>query len=274
MRPSLVILLASIVSSAACARQQPQESPKSQPQTVFPDQQAAAQDGLNTLKNTVDESNYQSRGFKSAVEVKQAVLGEPASLFLISNEKVANFKPGVDVRSLLEDDHRMVFPVLVNGEGRTLITIAQTSHGWTYVGNGDGDVAQNLARIRNDKMSQAGPGPGSSPSNYYDIRIQALDVDFLATDNRAQGPGGNNDILLTPLSSAVEPVSGSVHSPPSKDNPVGFYSAPLALDKRFQMYLRKNPQFTPEGEASKPATDVLGALTPAAKKVQAADGPG
>jgi hypothetical protein len=271
MKSLWTLLVVLLVYSQACARNQQQAPSPNQPQTVFSDPQTAADDALDTLKKMVDESNYQSFGFENAAEVKQAVLGEPAQLFVIQNDKLAKYKPGSNVQPLLEDVHRMIYPVIVNGHGRTLVTIVQNGQEWTLAKYGDQNVAENLARIRNDKIAKAGSGPGSSPSNYYDIRIQTLQIDFLATNQQRRGPSGNNEILLTPLSDTALPIPtrGTETSISGSSNG----GSPLHQDTAFMMYLRKNPKFTPEGGSAKPATDVLGALAPAARKIQGTNGP-
>jgi hypothetical protein len=267
MKSTWRLTTALLVSLVACSRNQHGATAPSQSRVFFPDSQAAAEDALKALKKMVDLENYQLYGFGNATEVRDATLGDATKLFTISNAKLAEYKAGTNVYSLLTDTHRDIYPVLVSGEAKTLITVAQEDQGWRFAGYGDSAVAKNLVRIRNNKVTNAGGGPGSSPSEYYDIRIQSLGADFLAIDLNQTGPRGGSEAMLTPLSDTGElaQVRDASKGPGRPSIQSGFTP--------FLLYMKKNPKFTPQGEAVKPATDVLGALAPAAKQKETVDGP-
>lgn len=267
MKALWVLILISVLCCEACS--QNQKIDVSQSPTVFGDPEQAAQNGLDSFKQTVNETNFRALGFDSVDEAEKATLGEPAKLFTVPNNKLADYKKSTtNIRGLIQDTHRLVYPVMVNGEGKTLITISQEPQGWRLATIGDQRVAGNLARIRKDKIASAGSGPGSSPDNYYDVRIQAFAADFLATSRQTEGPG-SEDVLLTPLSDTNR-VSSLTETQESKGIP---RPSSTTRPSAFSMYMQKNPTFTPEGEASKPASDVLGALAPAAKNVEKTEGP-
>jgi hypothetical protein len=240
----------------ACSKDRgPTVPPQSKPQTVFSDPQAAAEHGLITLKQMVTQNNYQEFGFTSEGDVEKASLGPPAKLFVIPNEKLANFKKGADVYPLLQDVHRLIYPVQVDGLGRTAITVMQTEQGWKLADFGQDTLAKNLADIRTTKIGQSGSGVGAAPEEYYDIRVQTMGIDFLAVNKANRGPGAKNEILLTPLT----------------DLPPSIHDAMVV--GKVGMYLKRNPSFNPRDKGSRNASDVFDALAPAAKEIEKTTGP-
>lgn len=289
IRPSFLLLL--LVSGVACSRGQLPTTETGAAQNTYADPRAAAEHELDTLRKVVNENNFKDFGLESADELKDASVGSPTKIFLIPDAKLAAYTKGTDVRSLLQDDHRTMFPLVVGGKARTVITVAQTDHGWKFAAYGQTALAQNLSEIKASKAGSPGSGPGAAQDEYYDVRIQGMGLDFLALNGTTNGPGASSDVMLTPLAEPVpqplvEPLSGpGAHVLRKKGKTAGAsdyfvyksdYLRTLGSEPsthKLADLLRENPSFSPQGEGSKSAADVFEALAPAAKAMQQGNGP-
>jgi hypothetical protein len=274
MREHLAVLLFCITivlngCSSESGRQPQTGNNNQQSPSCISSPDAAALRGLETLKAEVNEANYKDFGLRDPSRVKNATLGTPAKVLIVSNEKLADYKKGMNIYSLLAEGNRMIYPVTADGEAQTLITIARTGDCWTLASYGEQRLAQNLADIRSVKVNKAVSGPGAEPDQYYDIRLPKMGIDFLALNNASAGPGAAPNIQLTPLTAPVPqeviktPIIGTI-TPSSTPN-YELMDKDVAF-RKLGTYLKKNPKFTPEGQSSRPATDVFEALAPAARK--------
>ena len=199
----LLLLLVSVLflfSLGACsANQNPpapdQRNAESLPAFRLPED--AAKDGLATLKSEADD--YVRFGFQNKAEVDRAKLGMPEKVLTIPVDQLAGYKEGTDIRPLLQDVHRMVYPVTVDGQGRALITIKETPSGWQLVGFGQSQLAKNLVDAKRASLERANfLAPNSGPGESFALQIQTQRRrDYLA--NVEAGPGRTSQIMLTPL---------------------------------------------------------------------------
>src|SRR5579864_5674781 len=172
---ALLMIVASLALLWGCSKDRQRQGNVEVPsrkQPTFSSAGQAANAALSTLKKLANSENYNNLGFQTPAEVKNASLGSPAKVYVIPTDKLAQYKPGMNVRSLFSDIHRTVFPVVVNGNAKTLITVQQTPEGWSFVSYGDNTLADNLQRVRSHKINQTGSGPGAGPEGYFDLRVQ------------------------------------------------------------------------------------------------------
>ena len=100
------------------------------------DSAEAASQGLEFLRNIygggpddpssgvkLGDSQAKRLGFKSSEEVVQARLGIPYLVFRIQVERLKGFQVGDDPESLLIDEHRMIYPLLVQNQVRSSLTV-------------------------------------------------------------------------------------------------------------------------------------------------------
>jgi hypothetical protein len=210
----------------------------------FDEPKLAAINALSRLKHllTVGQ-NFQEMGFDNLEQLDRASLSEPASVYAVGIDQLRNFNPGSDPQSLLVDTNRMVFPVVADGTGRTLITLEKRAGKWRFVSFGDQSVAGNLVRVREDKTS----APGGLPTpNYFVIQVKALFVTFLG--NRQPGGTSASALRLVPLNGKTELKMG----PAFREN---------------RAFLMANPEFNAEEEGTMKAKDVFSALSTTAKKI-------
>lgn len=138
-------------------------------------QQIAANNELQSLLQSVNHSNYKSLGFQSEAEAAQATLGPSMSVINLSIDKLSQFQPGDEPGRMIGNPDQILYPVVVNGVTRTGIAIKATGPFW--YGGGNHSEFVELDTLRADKAVLL----GVDKSNFYLLRVAALNEQFLAT---------------------------------------------------------------------------------------------
>jgi len=225
------------------AKSQPDQTSVAAP-AEFNEPKMAAIDALSKLRQLLATGeNFREMGFDNLEQVDRASLSEPATVYTVGLDQLRNYAAGSNPQDLLIDTKRMVFPVVADGNGRTLITVEQKEGKWHLVSFGDQRVADNMVRVRQDKSSAPG---GLSTSNYFVVQVKALFLTFLGS----QQPGSTtaSSLRLVPLNGKTE----------------------LELSPAFRQnksFLIDNPQFNAEAEGTMKAKDVFSELSSTAKKI-------
>jgi hypothetical protein len=254
--------------------------------TVFPTPEAAARDALISLETLVNGSNLTTYGFHSLQEVKDASLGAPEEVMVLPNDALSKLTRTTDVRPLLKQIHRVIYPIVVNGQGLSLITVQQTARGWELAGYGPPKLGANLVDARKaapdaDNSSVAAQ-PSSRPAT-FDLRVQTLQFDYLASP--ATGAGGQQVLYLTPLNGPQQTTASTIKT--EKSSTIDAMSKSLASANKYAKSLYRletteSPGLPPEegpgkhyainpdavSTKRKTAADVLSPLAPAAKEVE------
>lgn len=226
---------------------QSQSTPQETAEPSFDDPRQAAASALSNLKHLLSEGkNFREMGFDSLEQLDQATLGQPASVYAVGLNDLREYAPGSDPQALLIDTKRVVFPVVVAGTGRTLITVEQKEGKWHAVSFGEQRVARNLVKVRDDKST----GENVPGSSYFLVQVNALFLSFLG--NQQPGAAGANSLRLVPL-----------HEKEELQVSLGFRE-----NKRF---LARNRTFNAEDEGSMRAKDVFGELSTTAKKLDSSE---
>lgn len=166
----LIVAMVSLLSGCQTGRTQP---PPSNTRVI------AAQEGLATLKQVVNTSNYAALGFNSPDEVRQAALGEPLQIYLVRLDALRKFTVHTKPETLLVDAQRSLYPVKVGTRVATSIFITQSHDGWRATELGNAAVAQLVSRYRH------------SPADFV-LHVPALQTYFVG--ERVEGR-----LILTPL---------------------------------------------------------------------------
>lgn len=146
---------------AGCERAEMPKPPSSQPQQ-------AANDALGVLQKLVNSGNFKAMGFDSENEVKQAQLGQPLAIFNIPLDQLKSYNLSKDASSLLIATSETVYPVTVNGQVKSSVTIVQKEQGYQPSSFGNAAVIRRLA------------GPqGENTTNEFIVRVPALSMYFL-----------------------------------------------------------------------------------------------
>lgn len=120
----------------------------------------AAEDGLKIFRKLVTEKNAGGMGFESLGEASQMRLGNnhdprmtPMKVFLVGFEALKQYRPGSDPEKLLVDMHRFIYPVTVDKEVRSSLTVAEIkdNKGWKTTEYGSPELVKLLLKNRKVK---------------------------------------------------------------------------------------------------------------------------
>lgn len=87
-------------------------------------------------------------GFTNEQELQAATLGSPYQVALLSPEAVQAYQPGQRVAAIVSDQAWKVFPVLVKGQARGLLTVAQLDSQWQAVEFSSLNQSRQLVRLQ------------------------------------------------------------------------------------------------------------------------------
>lgn len=151
------------------------------PPPLTPQASEAANGALSVLRQLVTAQNFRSMGFDSLDEVSRAQLGAPLSVSNIGLEQLKQYQPGTDPAALLTLTSETVYPVVVDGNVKSSLTIMKRDGGYAPSAFGNADVAKRLGRYRQSV------GAGA-----FIVRVPALNFYFVGQ----RTPAG---LSLTPI---------------------------------------------------------------------------
>jgi len=151
------------------------------PHTLAAEPQAAADHALIVFQKLVNPDNFKSLGLDSLDEAKQAKLGAPLEIFNIGLEQLRGYKAGDDPETLLVKSSETVYPLLVNGQVKSSVTVVHKESGYQPSSFGNADVVKRLVGAEKQEN-------GTS----FIVRVPALNMFFLG--NRTDGK-----LVLTPI---------------------------------------------------------------------------
>lgn len=153
---------------------------------------AAAAKSLGTFRSISGSGSHAlSLGLDAPGEASKASVGEAVVDYMIGLNPLRDWD-GADAMALLRPTGQFVYPITIDGETKSSVTIAQVKGEWVAAAFGSPTEAKARSSVK-DSQSQ---GPGAS-KEYAQVRIPALRATFLAS----QGPGG---LEFTPLTSRPE----------------------------------------------------------------------
>jgi len=141
----------------------------------------AAMGALGVLRQLVTPQNFRSMGFDSPDEVSRAQLGAPLAVSNIGLDQLKQYKPGSDPAALLTTTAETVYPVVVDGNVKSSLTIVKKDGGYAASAFGNADVAKRLGRYRQNAGAEA-----------FIVRVPALNFYFVGQ----RTPAG---LTLTPI---------------------------------------------------------------------------
>jgi len=152
------------------------------PAKAWPQRDRAADETLNLLKELVTDEDSAEMGFRSPDEVAHAKRGAALEIFNIDLDRLKSYAPGADPASLLATTARWIYPVTVNGQVRSSVSVVKVAEGFRPSGFGDAETIKAVSRYRT----------GADPARDIVVRIPALSLYFL-------GKRSGSGLLLTPL---------------------------------------------------------------------------
>ena len=139
--------------------------------------QQAAEQGLQTFRALVNAGNYAALGFAKADDVQRAQLAAPLAIRSIGLDALKRGETG-DAAALLVDDKRSLYPLTVDGNVVSSLTVGGRDDGYRTTDFGNAAYAQLVSRYR-------------QADGDFLVQVPALKTTFVARQN-ADG------LLLTP----------------------------------------------------------------------------
>ncbi len=151
--------------------------------------QNKASESLSVFNKLVTKrENYREMGFESPKELEKLRLGVPLQLFTVRLDKLKEYQKGSDPAKIIGGGNHVIYPVSVNNQVRSSITLAEVEGGWEAVSFGNPALVKLLEETR-----MKSTGTTRLPlSSYFVVRVPALNFYFL-------GYRLNNGLMLTPL---------------------------------------------------------------------------
>jgi hypothetical protein len=174
MKTRFSVAVWSIVVAMGCA-----QSGQSSAQASVPQAQDAARGGIAVLQKLVTDQNYREMGFDSRDDVSRAGIGEPWSMFNIGLDQLKRYQPNADVNALLAPSADTIFPVTVNGQVKSSITVTKGEGGYKASSFGNAPVVKELSKHRQSAGS-------------FVVRVPALNMYYVGS--RVEGR-----LMLTPI---------------------------------------------------------------------------
>ena len=152
------------------------------PKPPSPQPQEAATTAIGVFQKMVNAENFRSLGFDSADQVKQAQLGAPLAVFDVGLDQLKTYKAGVDPNTLLVQSSKTLYPVTVDGQVKSSVTISHKESGYQASSFGNAEIIKSLSRYR---QTQAASGD-------FVVRVPAFNMYYL-------GRRVENRLVLIPI---------------------------------------------------------------------------
>ena len=201
----LLCASAALFILTACTRT---EAPRPRPLAAQPEE--AATHAVELLRKLVNAENFKLLGFDTLEEVNQAKLAPPLEVFNVGLGQLKGYKSGQDAASLLTKSSASVYPVLVNDQTRSSVTIVHKEGGYEASSFGNAEIVKRIMALRNKESGTAA----------FIVRVPALSFYFLGT-------GAGAELRLTPI--VDDPRTGLHAGEPLPAGAVLSQLVPLAL---------------------------------------------
>lgn len=147
----------------------------------------AATRGLAPLLKAIPIGDLEHYNFPDEKELDQATLGNPFRICTITPELILNYSPGTSLEEVVSPTFVWLFPVILKGETRTLLTVDLIDGEWRAVAIGRSGLAKRWASILES-------WPSSEGYEHTFVRIFQAKADFVILSH----PG---ETKITPLES-------------------------------------------------------------------------
>lgn len=175
-----VILL--VMISQGCE----QENPGSSSPTK--EREEVVSKALGTFQELITEQNYEAMGFESYSEAQVATIGEPLNVFIVWLEDLQEYQERSDPNELLRTGNQFIYPVEVEEEVRSSITLEEVAEGWEATNFGSPNLIRMLIRVREENYLST----RLSLSSYFVVRVPSMNLYFIAYRI-------DDELMLTPV---------------------------------------------------------------------------
>ena len=146
--------------------------------------QEIANSSLDTLQK-LSKAKPKAMGFESADEAAKSKLGDGLAVFVIGLDDLRKYTPGTDPNTLLVAADEVIYPVMVNDQPRSLITVEKTHEKWEATSFGGSNLIKAIIDARSAVVAAGAPADNlfvaSVPGlNTYMIGFRTRDKLMLA----------------------------------------------------------------------------------------------
>jgi hypothetical protein len=128
---ALCLLIALVINRrTASAQQNPEE---------------VARQELPGVLQRIADIGSEKYGFTDTSELSSVTLGQPYEVYSLEPQAIQQHRSGTKIVDLLRQENAWIFPVLVNGSAKTLLTVGLQNGEWHIVSFGGQALAQRLA---------------------------------------------------------------------------------------------------------------------------------
>src|SRR3954452_4460756 len=141
-----LIVGATATSSIAQVPGQP-GAPTGQEQGALADARQQAQRSLAGLRSFVTPETFERLGFESIDEISRVQLGVPIPIFIVPLDRLREYSPGRNPGDLLVPTNEIRFPLSVDGQVRSSITLRRTNGGWEVGRIGRPQLIKEISQV-------------------------------------------------------------------------------------------------------------------------------
>jgi hypothetical protein len=149
----------------------------------------AAVTGLNQFLYAIPTKDLISYGFSGKQDITQATLGDPIRVYTITPDRIKDYEQGMNFISIISPTNLWLFPVLSQGETKTLLTVDRMNGEWKAVAIGSAGLAKQLNKVKTI-------WPSSDGYEYTFVRIYQAKSDLMVLSKGAT-------LKIKPLTSAI-----------------------------------------------------------------------
>ena len=118
--------------------------------------QEIASSSLDTLQKLA-KANSEAIGFESADEAAKSKLGDGLAVFVIGLDDLCRYTPRSDPNKLLVAADQVIYPVMVNGQPRSSVTVEKTRGKWEATSFGGSNLIKAIIGARSAVVAAGAP---------------------------------------------------------------------------------------------------------------------
>lgn len=135
-----------------------------------------AAESLGVFKALVTErQNFKEMGFESMAELDRMTPGVPMQVYMVPLDKLQGYQSGMAPEPLLVDTRHTLYPILVDSQTRSSVTMSEVGGSWKTVAFGSPKWIRALSAARASVASSA----GIPAASIFLIEVPALNLYML-----------------------------------------------------------------------------------------------
>jgi len=119
--------------------------------------------------------NYREMGFKSPAELDRMALGVPIKVYQVRLDRLQGYRSEMAPEGLFEDNEQYLYPVVVDAQTRSSLTMSMVQGNWQAVSYGSPRLVQMIDEAR----SAISSGTDVSIPSMFLIEIPALNTHLI-----------------------------------------------------------------------------------------------